>query len=64
MIEKRESDAYKDVLLEVFQKKDYDYSGFDDLKKNLLDKEDTLFKIDWNNIEQYMEVPFRHDVET
>lgn len=64
MFEKRENDKYKESVFEVFQKKNYDYSGFDEFKANVLDKEDTLFKIDWKNYDKYMEFPFRHNVES
>ena len=63
MFDKREDDLYKDTILRMFQKKDYDYSGFDEFKELYLDNPDKLFRYDWNDIKHEMDYPFREDVE-
>lgn len=50
MLDKKESNLYKKTKFEFFKKKNFDYSIFDYLQKEGLDKKDTLLKFDWKNV--------------
>lgn len=63
MYEKRETGIYKETNFEIFQKKDFDYSSFDTAKRELIDRADDLYKIDWKNIKKDLEIPTRENVE-